>query len=329
MLWARFYTGSARTTEAVRRAIQHSQESLRVLAKRYGINQKTVAKWKRRTAVKDLPTGPKDVRSTTLSIEEEAIIVAFRRHTLLPLDDCLYALQATIPYLTRSSLHRCLQRHEISRLPEVTGDKEPKRKFKTYPIGYFHIDIAEVRTAEGKLYLYVAIDRTSKFAFVQLVTKTGRTSASAFLVGPFGGCKRQADGGSGREREYRIMKSPGNPVRLKQFQVNERRRQLLRLDVMIADFDRMAGELEFQINAEEVKAGITAINHFAYPTFAKAARLRRDNLKNSQSDLFQQRAAAESLLGEAEAELSRAEMLESRDSKNREIGSGSRSAVIG
>lgn len=174
--------GSARTTEAVRRAIQHSQESLRVLAKRYGINQKTVAKWKRRTAVRDLPTGPKDVRSTTLSIEEEAIIIAFRRHTLLPLDDCLYALQATIPHLTRSSLHRCLQRHEISRLPEVTGDKEPKRKFKTYPIGYFHIDIAEVRTAEGKLYLYVAIDRTSKFAFVQLVTKTGRTSASAFLV---------------------------------------------------------------------------------------------------------------------------------------------------
>lgn len=101
---------------------------------------------------------------------------------LLPLDDCLYALQATIPHLTRSSLHRCLQRHGISRLPEVTGDKEPKRKFKTYPIGYFHIDIAEVRTAEGKLHLYVGIDRTSKFAFVQLVTKANRVTASAFLV---------------------------------------------------------------------------------------------------------------------------------------------------
>jgi transposase-like protein len=88
--------GSATTTEAVRRAIQHSQESLRALAKRHGINPKTVAKWKERTAVKDLPTGPKDAKSTTLSIEEEAIIVAFRRHTLLPLDDCLYALQATI-----------------------------------------------------------------------------------------------------------------------------------------------------------------------------------------------------------------------------------------
>ena len=163
------FHGSARTTAAVRRAIQHSQESLRALAKRHGINPKTVAKWKKRTAVSDLPTGPKDAKSSVLTIEEEAIIVAFRRHTLLPLDDCLCALQATIPHLTRSSLHRCLQRHGISRLPEVTGDKEPKRKFKTYPIGYFHIDIAEVRTAEGRLYLYVAINRTSKFAFVQLV----------------------------------------------------------------------------------------------------------------------------------------------------------------
>lgn len=158
--------GSATTTEAVRRAIQHSQESLRTLARRYGINQKTVAKWKRRASVADLPTGPKEPRSTVLSIEEEAVIVAFRRYTLLPLDDCLYALQATIPHLTRSSLHRCLQRHGIGRLPDVEGDKPAKRKFKSYPIGYFHIDIAEVRTEQGKLHMFVAIDRTSKFAFV-------------------------------------------------------------------------------------------------------------------------------------------------------------------
>ena len=63
-----------------------------------------------------MPAGPVAVHLTVLSIEEEAIIVAFRKHTLLPLDDCLYALQATIPSLTRSSLHRCLQRHGISRL---------------------------------------------------------------------------------------------------------------------------------------------------------------------------------------------------------------------
>ena len=174
--------GSATTTEAVRRAIQHSQESLRALAKRYGINQKTVAKWRKRTSVADMPTGPKAPVSSVLSIEEEAVIVAFRRHTLLPLDDCLYSLQPTIPHLTRSSLHRCLQRHGISRLPEVQSGKAEKKTFKTYPIGYFHIDIAEVQTAEGKLYLYVAIDCTSKFAFVQLVKKTGRISASAFLL---------------------------------------------------------------------------------------------------------------------------------------------------
>ena len=83
--------------------------------------------------------------------------------------------------MTRSSLHRCLQRHGISRLLEVPGDKEPKRRFKSYPIGYFHIDIAEVRTAEGKLYLYVAIDRTSKFAFVRLTDKATTVTATAFL----------------------------------------------------------------------------------------------------------------------------------------------------
>src|SRR3954451_1183094 len=119
--------GSARTTAAVRRAIQHSQESLRVLAKRHSLNPKTVAKWKKRGSVADRPTGPKQPRSTVLSIEEEAIVVAFRRHTLLPLDDCLYGLQATLPHLTRSSLHRCLQRclqrHGISRLPNTDGNK--------------------------------------------------------------------------------------------------------------------------------------------------------------------------------------------------------------
>src|ERR1700721_2056894 len=152
--------GCATTTEAIRRAIQNSQESLRALAERCRINQKTVAKWKQRETVADIPTGPREAKSTVLSIEEEAVIVAFRRHTLLPLDDCLYALQPTIPHLTRSSLHRCLQRHGVSRLPEVEGKASPKRKFKAYPIGYFHIDIAGVRTAEGELNLSSPIDST-------------------------------------------------------------------------------------------------------------------------------------------------------------------------
>ena len=115
--------GCATTTEGVRRAIQHSQKSLRALARRYGINQKTVAKWKKRETVADLPARPKKPKSTSLSDEDEAIIVAFRRHTLLPLDDCLYALQPAIPHLTRSSLHRCLQRHWL-----ILGDGVIKRR---------------------------------------------------------------------------------------------------------------------------------------------------------------------------------------------------------
>ncbi|OQM74483.1 flagellar export protein FliJ [Manganibacter manganicus] len=125
------------------------------------------------------------------------------------------------------------------------------------------------------------------------------------------------------------MKSRENLVRLKQFQVTEKRRQLLQLDMMIAEFERMAGELEVQIAAEEKKAGITDLSHFAYPTFAKAARLRRDNLRDSQADLSQQRSAAEARLAEAQAELTKAELLESRDSKARETEIGNRSAMIG
>jgi len=119
--------GCARTTAAVRRALQHSQKSLNELAEHYGINPKTVAKWKKRSFANDAPMGPKEVRSTVLTEEEEAAFVAFRKYTLLPLDDCLYALQPSIPHLTRSSLHRCLQRHGISRLPELEGDKAKKQ----------------------------------------------------------------------------------------------------------------------------------------------------------------------------------------------------------
>lgn len=124
------------------------------------------------------------------------------------------------------------------------------------------------------------------------------------------------------------MKSRENLVRLKRFQVNEKRRQILQLDLMIAEFERMANELDVQIASEEKKSGISDVNHFAYPTFAKAARQRRDNLRNSQSDLAQQKTVAESLLAEAEAELSKAEALESRDLKPRDA-EAAHGAMIG
>src|ERR687894_92690 len=173
--------GCATTTEAVRRAIQARQESVRATARRHGISPTTVQKWRRRQTTVDARMGPKEVRSTVLTREEEAIIVAFRRHTLLPLDDCLYALQPTIPRLTRSSLHRCLERHGISRLPEIEGSKPSRKRFASYPIGYFHLDLAGVSTEQGKLRLFVAVDRTSKFAFARLVESAGKMEAARFL----------------------------------------------------------------------------------------------------------------------------------------------------
>lgn len=126
--------GSAKTTHAVRGELQRSQASIASLAKRYGINEKTVLKWRHRQSVEDMPMGPKKRRSSVLSPMEEAAIVALRVQARLPLDDVYVALKDVIPHLTRSSLHRCLQRHGISRLPKA--DREKPKKFKDYEIGY-------------------------------------------------------------------------------------------------------------------------------------------------------------------------------------------------
>ena len=104
-----------------------------------------------------------------------------------------------------------------------------------------------------------------------------------------------------------------NMVRLTRFKVLEKRRQVEQLDLMLEEFSRMAGELDAQINNEEKKSGITDLNHFAYSTFAKAARLRRDNLQNSAKDLKVQINAAKLSLEEAESELDNAEKMELRD----------------
>ena len=109
------------------------------------------------------------------------------------------------------------------------------------------------------------------------------------------------------------MKSRDSLVRLKEFQVNEKRRQLQQLQMMMAEFERMAKELEHQIGLEEKKSGITDPTHFAYPTFAKAARQRADNLQVSIRELKTQQEAAELAGEEAQAEFARAAALEERD----------------
>jgi integrase-like protein len=172
--------GCARTTPRIRAELQASQESSRALAPRYGLNVKTVRKWRKRTTTADAPMGPKAPKSTVLTPAEEAIVVAFRQKTMLPLDDVLGCLRDTIPNLSRSALHRCLQRHGISRLP--AGEPTEKRKrFRTYEIGYVHIDSCELRHADGKLIMFLAIDRVSKFTYVEFHDSAGKMQGAAFL----------------------------------------------------------------------------------------------------------------------------------------------------
>ncbi|CTQ57498.1 MAG: flagellar FliJ family protein [Roseibium album] len=109
------------------------------------------------------------------------------------------------------------------------------------------------------------------------------------------------------------MKTRDSLIRLKRFQVDEKRRQLAQIESMIAEFNRMADELDVQITTEQERVGITDVTHFAYPTFAKAAADRRDNLRNSALELDDQLQRAQDELSEAIEELKKFEQLEERD----------------
>lgn len=128
-LWDKFFMGAPRRRapselsysdplagRVMRSMIRKACASNAALSRELGIKIKTVSRLRKRDHLEDAVIGPKDAHSTVLSIEQEAVIVAFRRYTLLPLDDCLYALQPIIPSLMRSSLHRCLQRHGIMQI---------------------------------------------------------------------------------------------------------------------------------------------------------------------------------------------------------------------
>ena len=127
--------------------------------------------------------GPSSPHRTVLTVVEEAMVVEFRRRTLLPLDDLLGCLRDSIPKLTRSSLRRCLERHGISRLPESPDHASKQGKFAETPIGYVHIDISELRLARGKLNMFLAIDRVSKFTDVDFRDDAGKINGADFLRG--------------------------------------------------------------------------------------------------------------------------------------------------
>jgi flagellar FliJ protein len=113
--------------------------------------------------------------------------------------------------------------------------------------------------------------------------------------------------------EYESMKSRDTLIRLRKFQVDEKRRRVAQIEAMMAEFERMGVELDREIKTEQDRAGIQDPSHFAYPTYAKAAGVRRENLKRSVNDLNIQLSDAQAELGEAFEELKKVELLDERD----------------
>jgi flagellar export protein FliJ len=123
------------------------------------------------------------------------------------------------------------------------------------------------------------------------------------------------------------MKSRDTLIRLKRFQVEEKRRRVIQIETMIAEFTRMATELDREITLEEQRAGITDMSHFAYPTYARAARGRRDNLQQSCDDLKQQLDDAKAGFAEAQEEYAKAQSLEGREKTGERVPDLSREAA--
>jgi flagellar export protein FliJ len=120
------------------------------------------------------------------------------------------------------------------------------------------------------------------------------------------------------------MKSRDTLIRLKKFQVDEKRRKVMQIEAMIAEFERMATDLEREIKVEQDRAGIHDPSHFAYPTYAKAAIQRRENLKHSADELKVQLNDAKELLAEAYEELKKVELLDERDQMRERVAENAR-----
>ena len=172
---------NAKTTKRIRKEIQESKESNAVLAKRLNLNIKTVIKWSNRDYQEDLKSGPKKVISVLSELEQE-VICEFRRVSKLSVDDCYIALRDEIPKLSRSNLYRCLKRNGLSQLPKDENNVKEKKKFKDYDIGFIHIDITTILLAnKQKHYLFVAIDRMSKYTYCKLYDTMSIDNAKLFL----------------------------------------------------------------------------------------------------------------------------------------------------
>jgi transposase InsO family protein len=172
---------NATTTPRIRAYIQKSGASNSALARELGIHSRTVARWKTRPDVADRSTRPHRL-ATTISEWEEALILELRRSLALPLDDILEAMRRCVnPKLSRSGLHRCLQRHGLS--ARLTPQQAPATTFHTdAPAGFIHIDVKYLPPlGRRRSYAYVAIDRATRFVYLEILPDRRAATAAAFL----------------------------------------------------------------------------------------------------------------------------------------------------
>jgi transposase InsO family protein len=175
----------ARTTPAIRREIQASTLSDRQLSRKHGLTRATVRKWRGRTSVEDASHRPHTLH-TTLTSAQEALVVYLRQQLLLPLDDLLVVTREFLnPDVSRSGLDRCLRRHGVANLKALqpTPGVTPHKSFKAYEPGFLHIDVKYLPAIDGepRRYLFVAIDRATRWVYVALKRDRTARSAKAFL----------------------------------------------------------------------------------------------------------------------------------------------------
>jgi transposase InsO family protein len=176
---------NATTTPKIRAAIQASDEPAAVLAARHGVSMGTIYAWRARDSTLDRSHTPHRLQ-TTLTPAQEAVAVELRRTLGLPLDDMLAVVREFIhPQATRSGLHRCLKRHGVSVLPAPGKPVAGSGKgFKAYEPGYLHMDVKHLPQMPDEAhcrYLFVAIDRATRWVFIRLYTATTAANARRFL----------------------------------------------------------------------------------------------------------------------------------------------------
>ena len=178
---------NARTTPAVRAEIAASNETARVLAQRFGVTEQTIYKWKKRESFADRSHTAHHLQ-TNLTPAQETIVVHLRRTLLLPLDDLLAVTREFLcSEVSRSGLDRCLRRHGVGNLNALKPQAEPAahKAFKSYVPGYVHVDVKylpQMPDEKSRRYLFVAIDRATRWVFVQIKSHKTAASARSFLA---------------------------------------------------------------------------------------------------------------------------------------------------